>query len=98
MHIVHYKDEYVTFDNAKVKPDGLAVVAVLFKVSQYYVILESSPSRLEDLKHEDLNFRMLIYQLSVSDNYLMNKVTDRLYDIPCRGLLVSFFPYLKYCN
>ena len=39
MHIVHYSNKYKDFAEAKDKPDALAVVAILFEVSLYPVIL-----------------------------------------------------------
>ena len=39
MHIVHYLSNYTDFATAKDKSEGLAVVAILFEVSLYPVIL-----------------------------------------------------------
>jgi hypothetical protein len=37
MHLVHYNYKYGNFEKAGKEQDGIAVVAILFNVSYYYI-------------------------------------------------------------
>ena len=92
MHIVHYSEQYDDIGEAMDKPDGLAVVALFFEVS--ISCRSKYPSRLKGLKHESFKIRMLISQLSASDNHLMKQVTEKLHNIPYKGWFLIFLYFL----
>lgn len=89
MHIVHYKTEYRSITGAVPKPDGLAVIGVVFKTDAKIVNPNYSKiiDKLPDVKYKNARSQITGFTLRelISDNLRLNETN---------GLHIPFYRYM----